>query len=207
MSSESENKRNDVKVVKITAILADGSPDWEETVEDFIGSLKLKLENCHPRKLITFEGVEMTFSEAITPQPTKITPNEPKKRGRPKGSKNKPRKSKTAVVTKKAMDDLKDNKRKFTGPMYGWNAQKDGSLVPNWKEQNNIDWMKEQIRLGFSAAAVAKQMRIAGVVGKKGGKWQSANVLRVIRNDFHNTRDETNAPNWFKNQKTLKLKL
>ena len=142
MSSESENKRNDVKVVKITAILADGSPDWEETVEYFIGSLKLQLENCHPRKLITFEGVEMTFSEAITPQPTKITPNEPKKRGRPKGSKNKPRKSKTAKTTKKAMDNLKKNKSVFTGPMFGWDARKDGSLVPNWKEQNNIDWMK-----------------------------------------------------------------
>ena len=104
------------------------------------------------------------------------------------------------------MNDLKKNKRAFTKSMYGWNVKKDGSVVPNWKEQNNIDWMKEQIRLGFSASAVAKQMRIAGALGKKGGKWQSANVLRVIRNDFHNTRDETNAPNWFKNQKTLKLK-
>ena len=116
------------------------------------------------------------------------------------------RKSKTAKRTKKAMNDLKKNKRAFTKSMYGWNVKKDGSIVPNWKEQNNIDWMKEQIRLGFSASAVAKQMRIAGALGKKGGKWQSANVLRVIRNDFHNTRDETNAPNWFKNQKTLKLK-
>jgi|TARA_B100001758_G_scaffold231428_1_gene227919 hypothetical protein len=116
------------------------------------------------------------------------------------------RKSKTAKRTKKAMNDLKKNKRAFTKSMYGWNVKKDGSVVPNWKEQNNIDWMKEQIRLGFSASAVAKQMRIAGALGKKGGKWQSANVLRVIRNDFHNTRDETNAPNWFKNQKTLKLK-
>lgn len=117
------------------------------------------------------------------------------------------RKSKTAKRTKKAMNDLKKNKRAFTKSMYGWNVKKDGSVVPNWKEQNNIDWMKEQIRLGFSASAVAKQMRIAGAIGKKGGKWQSSNVLRVIRNDFHNTRDETNAPNWFKNQKTLKLKL
>lgn len=117
------------------------------------------------------------------------------------------RKSKTAKRTKKAMNDLKKNKRAFTKSMYGWNVKKDGSVVPNWKEQNNIDWMKGQIRLGFSASAVAKQMRIAGALGKKGGKWQSANVLRVIRNDFHNTRDETNAPNWFKNQKTLKLKL
>lgn len=207
MSSESENKRNDVKVVKITAILADGSPDWEETVEDFIGSLKLKLENCHPRKLITFEGVEMTFSEAITPQPTKITPNEPKKRGRPKGSKNKPRKSKTAVVTKKAMDDLKDNKRKFTGPMYGWNAQKDGSLVPNWKEQNNIDWMREQLARGLSAAAVGRTLTAKGIPGKKGGMWGSSIVLRVIRSNFHDTRNADEAPKWFKNRKYSVLKI
>jgi hypothetical protein len=210
MSSESENKRNDVKVVKITAILADGNPDWEETVEDFIGSLKLKLENCHPRKLITFEGVEMTFSEAIiavTPQLTKITPNEPKKRGRPKGSKNKPRKSKTAVRTKKAMDDLKDNKRKFTGPMYGWNAKKDGSLVPNWKEQNNIDWMRKQLASGLSAVAVGRKLIAKGITGKKGGMWGSSIVLKVIRNNIHDTRNEDEAPKWFKNRKYSVLKL
>lgn len=116
------------------------------------------------------------------------------------------RKSKTAKRTKKAMNDLKKNKRAFTKSMYGWNVKKDGSVVPNWKEQNNIDWMKEQIRLGFSASAVAKQMRIAGVVGKRGGQWQSSNVLRVIRNDFHNTRDARDAPKWFRNQLKMKAK-
>ena len=116
------------------------------------------------------------------------------------------RKSKTAKRTKKAMNELKKNKRAFTKSMYGWNVKKDGSVVPNWKEQNNIDWMKEQIRLGSSASAVAKQMRIAGVVGKRGGQWQSSNVLRVIRNDFHNTRDARDAPKWFRNQLKMKAK-
>ena len=116
------------------------------------------------------------------------------------------RKSDVAKKTKKAMKKLKKDKKVFTKSMYGWNAKPDGSLVPNWKEQNNIDWMKEQIRLGSSASAVAKQMRIAGVVGKRGGQWQSSNVLRVIRNDFHNTRDARDAPKWFRNQLKMKAK-
>ena len=104
------------------------------------------------------------------------------------------------------MNNLKKNKRAFTHAMYGWNVTNDGALVPNWKEQNNIDWMKEQISLGFSASAVAKQMTIAGVVGKKGGAWNSSSILRVTRNVFHNSRNEDEAPKWFKNRKHLKLR-
>ncbi len=126
------------------------------------------------------------------------TTEKPKKRGRPKGSKN--RKSKTAKRTKKAMKDLKKNKRVFTGALYGWNAKKDGSLVPNWKEQNNIDWMKAQIGKGVSASAVAKILNKCGLSGKRGGKWNSSSVLRTTRNKFHNSRDEKEAPMWFKNR-------
>ena len=120
--------------------------------------------------------------------------------------KNTKRKSDVAKKTKKAMKKLKKDKKVFTKSMYGWNAKPDGSLVPNWKEQNNIDWMKYNLELGFSASAVAKQLRVAGLAGKRGGTWGSSNVLRTIRNEFHNTRNDDEAPKWFKNQKTLKLK-
>jgi len=187
------------KIVKVTSWLA--IPDWAhgEDVVIMHGTEWAQVLHVTSEDILTPTVVTETthIDEPVLVEET----TEKKKRKYTK------RKSKTAKRTKKAMNDLKKNKKVFTGSLYGWNAKKDGSVVPNWKEQNNIDWMKEQIRLGFSASAVAKQMRIAGALGKRGGKWQSANVLRTVRNDFHNTRDETNAPNWFKNQKTLKLKL
>jgi hypothetical protein len=90
--------------------------------------------------------------------------------------------------------------------MYGWDAKKDGSLVPNWKEQNNIDWMKKQLDSGLSAASVARKMVDEGISGKSGGKWNSSSVLRVIRNDFQNTRSDDEAPRWFKKRKYSVLK-
>lgn len=114
-----------------------------------------------------------------------------------KSKKERPCPSKT---TKKAMDSLKKNKKKFTASIYGWNATKDGSLVPNWKEQNNIDWMKERLALGHSASAVAKHMTAKGFVGKRGGIWRSTSVLRTVRYDYHDTRNEKEAPKWFKNR-------
>tara|TARA_B100002019_G_C21216760_1_gene572461 strand:+ start:240 stop:818 length:579 start_codon:yes stop_codon:yes gene_type:complete len=185
------------KIVKVTSWLAIPA---NMHGEDVVGTEWAKVLHVTSEDILN--AAEVTETTHID-EPVLVEETTEKKEKR----KYTKRKSKTAKRTKKAMNELKKNKRAFTKSMYGWNVKKDGSVVPNWKEQNNIDWMKEQIRLGFSASAVAKQMRIAGALGKKGGKWQSANVLRVIRNDFHDTRDETNAPNWFKNQKTLKLKL
>ena len=194
-----------IKIVKVTAVIA---VDSEETID----RLREKWEDWfyEPSELptlIDFDGVEMTLSEKVTEEQLKeeTTTEKPKKRGRPKGSKN--RKSKTAKRTKKAMKDLKKNKRVFTGALYGWNATKDGSLVPNWKEQNNLDWMKAQIKHGVSASAAAKVLNALKIGGKRGGKWNSSSVLRTTRNKFHNSRDEKEAPKWFKNRKTLKLKI
>ena len=184
------------KIVKVTSWLAIPA---DMQGEDVVGTEWAKVLHVTSEDILS---PTVVTEAAHIDEPVLVEETTEKKEKR----KTTKRKSKTAKRTKKAMNDLKKNKRAFTKSMYGWNVKKDGAVVPNWKEQNNIDWMKEQIRLGFSASAVAKQMRIAGVVGKRGGQWQSSNVLRVIRNDFHNTRDETNAPNWFKNQKTLKLK-
>ena len=192
-----------IKIVKVTAMLAIPA---DMQGEDALGTSWAKV-------------LDVT-SEDYTLVPTVVTEEQPKEKatttktkrgpGRPKGKKDskqrKRKKSKQAKKTKKAMKNLKKNKKVFTHAMYGWNVTNDSSLVPNWKEQNNIDWMKQQLRLGFSASAVAKQMKFANVVGKKGGAWNSSSVLRVVRNDFHNTRNDDEAPKWFKNRKTLKLR-
>ncbi len=187
----------DTKIVKVTSWLAIPA---NMQGEDVVGTEWAQVLHVTSEDILSPTVVAEEQKEETT------TP----KRGRPKGKKDskprKRRKSKTAKKTKKAMKNLKNNKKVFTHAMYGWNATKDGSLVPNWKEQNNIDWMQEQIMNGFSASAVAKQLRIAKVVGKKGGVWTSTSVLRVTRNDFHYTRNEDGAPKWFKNRKHFKLR-
>ena len=67
--------------------------------------------------------------------------------------------------------------------------------------------LKKMIGLGHSASWIARILANMKVTGKRGGKWNSSSVLRTTRNKFHSTRNEDEAPKWFKNQKTLKLKV
>ena len=132
-----------IKIVKVTAVLA--------IPADMQGEVGMVLDAVAP-----WAKVLDATSEGYTLVPTVVTQEQPKEKatttktkrgpGRPKGKKDsKPRKkskkSKQAKKTQKAMTNLKKNKKVFTHAMYGWNVTKDSSLVPNWKEQNNIDWM------------------------------------------------------------------
>jgi hypothetical protein len=111
-----------------------------------------------------------------------------------------------AKKTKKAMADLKKNKKVFTGAVFGWNAKK-GMLVPNWKEQNNIDWMINQIEAGSPAAQVARLLNANGLTGKKGGNWTSTSVNRTISQTLHAGRNDADAPKWFKDRAGKMLKV
>ena len=92
--------------------------------------------------------------------------------------------------TQEGMAYLKDNHLQFTRSIYGWDAKADGSLVPNWKEQDIIDYMAWQMQKnGMSATSVARSLNKKGLTGKLGGKWTASNVLRAVRNDYHRERD------------------
>ncbi len=61
--------------------------------------------------------------------------------------------------TQEGMNQLKATHQKFTQSIFGWNAQEDGSLFPNWNEQDVIDYMYWQINVnGMSASAVARNL-------------------------------------------------
>ena len=65
------------------------------------------------------------------------------------------------------MDQLKATHRKFTQSIYGWDVDPSGNLIPNWVEQNYIDFMKWQMEVnGLSAAAVARALNRQGVKGQ-----------------------------------------
>ncbi len=100
--------------------------------------------------------------------------------------------------TQLSMDHLKATHKKFTQSIYGWDVEANGSLKPNWFEQNIIDYMDWQINVnGMSASAVARSLNTQGIMGKRGGKWHSSGISRVMNNEFHNER--TNFPhpaNW-----------
>ena len=100
-----------------------------------------------------------------------------------------------AERTKEGMDFLKSNHLKFTNAIYGWDENSKGELKPNWSEQSQIDLMLWQIRAnGMSATSVARMMNKRGRRGKKGGKWTSTSVSRVVKNKYHSTRHEFNTP-------------
>tara|TARA_B100000073_G_C23727081_1_gene569615 strand:- start:1952 stop:2551 length:600 start_codon:yes stop_codon:yes gene_type:complete len=196
---------DNIKIVKVTAVLAIPANMQGEDV----------LDTAWAKVLVATSEDYALVPSVVTEEQQKKEKTTKTKRGpgRPKGKKDsKPRKkygkrkSKQAKKTKKAMKNLKENKKVFTHAMYGWNVVKDGSLVPNWKEQNNINWMNAQLDSGESASAVARKMVAAGIVGKKGGNWNASSVLRVVRNVFHESKNEADAPKWYKSQKNLKLR-
>ena len=97
--------------------------------------------------------------------------------------------------TQEGMNQLKATHQKFTQSIFGWDAQEDGSLIPNWYEQNAIDYMAWQVNEnGMSATSVARQLNKIGMKGKRGGKWHGASVMRTIRNKFHNQRTKFPQP-------------
>ena len=116
-----------------------------------------------------------------------------------------------AKKTKKGMNNLKEKGKKFTGSIYGWNSDGD-KIWPNWGEQHNILVMKNLLKKGFTAGSIAKQLNALGITGKRGGKWQSGAVKRVVENDFHKPTTLTwgawKIPKWFKaSTNSLKFKV
>jgi hypothetical protein len=93
---------------------------------------------------------------------------------------------------------LKATHQKFTQSLYGWNVKEDGSLYPNWNEQDVIDYMYWQIDVnGMSASAVARNLNKLNIKGKRGGKWYSSGLIRVKNNPFHIQRKKYPKPkNW-----------
>jgi site-specific DNA recombinase len=99
--------------------------------------------------------------------------------------------------TKIAMKHLKDNAKVFTGPIFGWDRRGD-DIVPNWKEQDTIDYMRHRNFVqGWSGNRIAKHLNDVGVKGKIGGSWTSSMVLRTCRYEFHETRRMFEHPDWW----------
>ena len=93
---------------------------------------------------------------------------------------------------------LRQNLLRFTRSLYGWNVTEGNRLVPNWNEQNQIDYMHWQMETnGISATAVARSLNTRGIRGKEGGAWQASSVLNTAYNDFHEARNQFPRPsNW-----------
>ena len=100
--------------------------------------------------------------------------------------------------TQEGMNQLKSTHQKFTQSLYGWNVKEDGSLYPNWNEQDVIDYVHWQIDVnGMSASAVARNLNKLNIKGKRGGKWYSSGLIRVKNNPFHIQRKKYPKPkNW-----------
>ena len=81
---------------------------------------------------------------------------------------------------------------------YGWDVNTDGMFIPNWFEQDIIDYMAWQVEFnGMATAAVARSLNKRGITVKRGGKWQGNSITRTIGNDFHTNRLKFTAPDWW----------
>ena len=100
--------------------------------------------------------------------------------------------------TKEGMNKLKNTGRKFTSVMFGWDNVEDGTVVPNWDEQDLIDYMRHlYMKDDRTASWIARKMNTDNITGKKGGKWSSNGVLRTIRNTYHLNRNKYPNPDWW----------
>ena len=100
--------------------------------------------------------------------------------------------------TTEAMNQLRATNKQFTKSIYGWDVNADGMFIPNWIEQDIIDYMAWQVEVnGMATAAVARSLNKRGITGKRGGKWQGNSITRTIGNDFHTNRLKFTAPDWW----------
>ena len=71
--------------------------------------------------------------------------------------------------TQEGMEQLKAQNKRFTESIFGWDVDVNGMLIPNWYEQDLIDWMDWQIEVnGMSAAAVARSLNSRGIKREAG---------------------------------------
>ena len=97
--------------------------------------------------------------------------------------------------TQEGMAQLKAQNKRFTESIFGWDVNANGMLIPNWYEQDLIDWMDWQIEVnGMSAAAAARSLNSRGITGKRGGQWQGQSVKRTISHTFHENRADFPYP-------------
>ena len=66
--------------------------------------------------------------------------------------------------TQIGMNQLKATHKKFTQSIYGWDVNADGMFIPNWIEQDIIDYMAWQVEVnGMATAAVARSLNKRGI--------------------------------------------
>ena len=100
--------------------------------------------------------------------------------------------------TREVMEYKRRKGLRYTHSIYGWKHTEDGRMIPDWKEQANIDLMLWQMRVnGASATSVARMMNKRGLRGKKGGKWYAASVIKVTSNTYHRRRGKFPLPKWW----------
>lgn len=99
--------------------------------------------------------------------------------------------------TKLAMAKKKADCKVFTGEIFGWDRDAD-DIVPNWKEQDIIDYMRfRYYEQGWSGNKIAKHFNKLKLKGKRNGAWTSSMVLRTCRYNYHAKRIKFDPPDWW----------
>ena len=108
------------------------------------------------------------------------------------------------LISERTREGIQYKRRKglrFTHSIYGWDHTDDSRMIPVWKEQARVDFMRWQIgKNEVSATRVARMMNKRGWKAKKGGKWYAGTVIRVTSNNYHGRRWKFPPPKWWGNK-------
>ena len=86
----------------------------------------------------------------------------------------------TGERTKVALDHLKTQGRRWNHTPYGFDADSDGNLSKNTKEQKAIKLMKKMRSENYSYAEIANELDLSGYKPKIADSWSGTAVWKVL---------------------------
>lgn len=99
-----------------------------------------------------------------------------------------------SVKTKVSMQNRKENLKKYTGHVYGWDVDAENNLIPNWEEQDVISRIKKELKSGTSARQIAGLLNSENITTKLNKQFRSATVNRAASSDLHARVSEFTRP-------------
>jgi site-specific DNA recombinase len=90
--------------------------------------------------------------------------------------------------TAAALQHRKKNRRVYSSPPLGFEADDWGNLVEHIDEQKLVFTVKRLRKRGMSFRLIADKLNADGYVGKKGGKFYACTVRDICRNDIPEDR-------------------
>lgn len=98
-----------------------------------------------------------------------------------------------AENTAAALAHMKAGRQVYSPTPYGFDRAGD-RLVENPEELAGVDRIRSLHAAGFSLRGIARELELAGIAAKRGGRWHPQTIAAILRNDIHVAHDVHVAP-------------